>query len=627
MPSPVLVHFPFFLTRALSLSPLALLVSSLRSGHMPGKGWSCILDTALAFAGQEASNDGKSTMPDLVAHIRRVFAAQVENAMTTIATENNVSVVKWEDYAVNSMTQEEAIQDKLSGKDASIWQRYKTILAACRKYTSYYRTFMTSSTNDSPPSGKKKAECLEYVMKCARQQELLEADLAKRKKVEKKKAKQAKAAAEAPAEAPAKEGAAAHLPVDVDTNDTSSTPMPTPMIPPLPKQAASAFRRGAGKGSRLSSGSVGTSSSSTSVPAPAGAAPQPPSVLSGIARLGRQVFQALSPTKATTGADEEEDEEEDDEEEEHGEEGEEEEAGLNDDISLDQPKATSLDDIELEPTYLPFSWYFWLSKGPLGVNIEDLQTEAGGEDFEGIRAKSSKGSRRDARARKNLPYPDAAGTQDSPGVPSAAAGKRKAAANTSGGGASGAPSGGRAGRGGGCSGGRSGGRSHPRSGLGGARSDGEEEQEQEPEDEQSQESQGFHGILEQGDHIVSQMNYSNRQAAHERLVAQHMGKIEMLKVRIATMKDMDIADDEVNALKKDLLELLAVQLPDPPSPYQEPPPRKRPRHAHPRSRDEGGSSAPEGGSNSHTGRDAGRDAEEGGEDDCDDELGDDGDGF
>ena len=67
---------------------------------MPGKGWSCILDTALAFAGQEASNDGKSTMPDLVAHIRRVFAAQVENAMTTIATENNVSVVKWEDYAV-----------------------------------------------------------------------------------------------------------------------------------------------------------------------------------------------------------------------------------------------------------------------------------------------------------------------------------------------------------------------------------------------------------------------------------------------------------------------------------------------------------------------------------------------
>ena len=71
-------------------------------------------------------------MPDLVAHIRRVFAAQVENAMTTIATENNVSVVKWEDYAVNSMTQEEAIQDKLSGKDASIWQRYKTILAARR---------------------------------------------------------------------------------------------------------------------------------------------------------------------------------------------------------------------------------------------------------------------------------------------------------------------------------------------------------------------------------------------------------------------------------------------------------------------------------------------------------------
>ena len=62
------------------------------------------------------------------------------------------------------------------------------------------------------------------------------------------------------------------------------------------------------------------------------------------------------------------------------------------------------------------------------------------------------------------------------------------------------------------------------------------------------------------------MNYSNRQAAHERLVAQHMGKIEMLKVRIATMKDMDIADDEVNALKKDLLKLLAVQLPDPPSP-------------------------------------------------------------
>ena len=82
-------------------------------------------------------------------------------------------------------------------------------------------------------------------------------------------------------------------------------------------------------------------------------------------------------------------------------------------------------------------------------------------------------------------------------------------------------------------------------------------------------------ILEQGDHIVSQMNYSNRQAAHERVVAQHLGKIEMLKAEINTMKDMGMTE-AAGAAMQDLLKLVRQPLPDPPSPYQEPSPRKRP---------------------------------------------------
>ena len=552
------VHFftalCFFLTCALCLSPLSLPVLPLLSGPMPGKGWSCILDTALAFAGQEASNDGSKHMPDMVLIIRQKFTAQVECAKAAIATETNVSSVSWSDYSVNTDTQDESIADKLSAKDASLWARYKSCLAAGRKFTSYYKAWMTSSANMSMPSGKKKDECLLHIKKCARQAELLEADLAKRKKLDKKKAKQKQN----------EEKGDASAPVDVDS------PGPGPSatrqaahigqggVVGSAKQAAAAFKRGRGKGSRLSSGSIGISSTDSPsnldlIVLPTSSCSS--SFISGIQAHATAAFahaaRVFSPKKGgNEDADADEDEDEEDEDDEDGDEeeggGEEDEDG---DVSLDQQKATSLDDINVDPAYVPFSWFFWLSHGPMGANIEDLQTEAGGDDFDGNRSKSGKGSRQDSRRRTNKSYPSASPSDSIPSASHSAGGKRKARA------------------GGEASGGAS--RPLPASGLGGgaARTAA---QDVEPESDG-----GLHVLVEQGDHIVSQMNYSNRQAAHERAVAQHLGEIEMLKVKMNTLKDMGMMEEH-GAVREELLKLVRQPLPDPPSPYQEPPPRKRP---------------------------------------------------
>ena len=555
------VHFftalCFFLTCALCLSPLSLPVLPLLSGPMPGKGWSCILDTALAFAGQEASNDGTKHTPDMVLIIRQKFTAQVECAKAAIATETNVSSVSWSDYSVNTDTQDESIADKLSAKDASLWARYKSCLAAGRKFTSYYKAWMTSSANMSMPSGKKKDECLLHIKKCARQAELLEADLAKRKKLDKKKAKQKQN----------EETGDASAPVDVDS------PGPGPSatrqaahigkggVVGSAKQASAAFKRGRGKGSRLSSGSIGISSTDS----PSNLDPivlptsSSSSFISGIQAHATAAFahaaRVFSPKKGgNEDADADEDEDDEDEDGEDG--GDEEEGGGEEDedgdVSLDQQKATSLDDIHVDPAYVPFSWFFWLSHGPMGANIEDLQTEAGGDDFEGRRSKSVKGSRQDSRKRTNKSYTgDVPSTADSiPSASQSAGGKRNVRAR------------------GEASGGAS--RPRPASGLGGGGAARTAAQDVEPESDE-----GLHAILEQGDHIVSQMNYSNRQAAHERVVAQHLGKIEMLKAEVSTMKDMGMTE-AAGAAMQDLLKLVRQPLPDPPSPYQEPSPRKRP---------------------------------------------------
>ena len=163
-----------------------------------------------------------------------------------------------------------------------------------------------------------------------------------------------------------------------------------------------------------------------------------------------------------------------------------------------------------------------------------------------------KGSRQDSRKRTNKSYTgDVPSTADSiPSASQSAGWKRNVRAR---GEASGWAS-----------------RPRPASGLGGGGAARTAAQDVEPESDE-----GLHAILEQGDHIVSQLNYSNRQAAHERVVAQHLGKIEMLKAEVNTMKDMGMTE-AAGAAMQDLLKLVRQPLPDPPSPYQEPPPRKRP---------------------------------------------------
>ena len=124
---------------------------------------------------------------------------------------------------------------------------------------------------------------------------------------------------------------------------------------------------------------------------------------------------------------------------------------------------------------------------------------------------------------------------------------------------------------------------------------------------------GLHVLVEQGDHIVSQMNYSNRQAAHERAVAQHLGEIEMLKVKMNTLKDMGMMEEH-GAAREELLKLVRQPLPDPPSPYQEPPPRKRPSS----STHGAGSSRGHGGGNGNGGNGEEEDGAEEHDDDDDD---------
>ena len=134
---------------------------------MPGKGWSPILDLALSLAGLEASNEGVGNELNLGNALKANFAAQVKEAKSIIAREQGVESIQWRDFAVSSLNEAEAVQEKLSSKPESLWKRYKDTLSFGRKYTGYYAEWMTTSVNDSAPSGQQKNECLLFILKKA----------------------------------------------------------------------------------------------------------------------------------------------------------------------------------------------------------------------------------------------------------------------------------------------------------------------------------------------------------------------------------------------------------------------------------------------------------------------------
>ena len=159
---------------------------------MPGKGWNSILDLALSLAGLEASNEGIGTEASLGDALKVNFPKQVEEAKRIIAKEQGVRAIQWKEFAVSSLSEAEAIQDKLSSKPESLWKRYKDTLSFGRKYTGYYAEWMTHSVNHSVPSGQQKKECLLSVLKKAKAAEVMEAALRKLKYKRKKQEKQEK---------------------------------------------------------------------------------------------------------------------------------------------------------------------------------------------------------------------------------------------------------------------------------------------------------------------------------------------------------------------------------------------------------------------------------------------------
>ena len=92
---------------------------------MPGKGWSPILDLALSLAGLEASNEGVGNELNLGNALKANFTAQVNEAKAIIAREQGVESIQWRDFAVSSLNEAEAVQEKLSSKPESLWKRYK----------------------------------------------------------------------------------------------------------------------------------------------------------------------------------------------------------------------------------------------------------------------------------------------------------------------------------------------------------------------------------------------------------------------------------------------------------------------------------------------------------------------
>ena len=100
---------------------------------MPGKGWNSILDLALSLAGLEASNEGIGTEASLGDALKVNFPKQVEEAKRIIAKEQGVRAIQWKEFAVSSLSEAEAIQDKLSSKPESLWKRYKDTLSFGRK--------------------------------------------------------------------------------------------------------------------------------------------------------------------------------------------------------------------------------------------------------------------------------------------------------------------------------------------------------------------------------------------------------------------------------------------------------------------------------------------------------------
>ena len=329
---------------------------------MPGKGWNSILDLALSLAGLEASNEGIGTEASLGDALKVNFPKQVEEAKRIIAKEQGVRAIQWKEFAVSSLSEAEAIQDKLSSKPESLWKRYKDTLSFGRKYTGYYAEWMTHSVNHSVPSGQQKKECLLSVLKKAKAAEVMEAALRKLKYKRKKQEKQEKHACAA---------GGGGTPQDVPAAPQAKPAAPNLPAAPQAKPAAPNFAR-KGPGARLSSGSTGVAVvNSPAVDSPAPAAS--PGMLQRLARAASATMASvLSPSKSQP--DEPSDDDDDDGDEDNEGEGE----GEGDSVPLHQQVAK--DDEEVDASYTPFAWYFWLSKGPFGDNIEELQYVAGGEE-------------------------------------------------------------------------------------------------------------------------------------------------------------------------------------------------------------------------------------------------------
>jgi hypothetical protein len=168
---------------------------------MPGKGWNSILDLALSLAGLEASNEGIGNELSLGNALKANFPNQVKEAKTIIAREQGVDSIQWKDFAVSSLPEADAVQDKLSSKPETLWKRYKDTLSFGRKYTGYYSEWMTKAVNQSVPSGQQKKECLLFILKKAKAAEVMEAALRKHKYERKKQEKHAAEASETVADA------------------------------------------------------------------------------------------------------------------------------------------------------------------------------------------------------------------------------------------------------------------------------------------------------------------------------------------------------------------------------------------------------------------------------------------
>ena len=138
--------------------------------------WTDVQLYALGLAGQNASNQEKTTDVALGTEIATTFKLHLQRALADM-------FISWDDHHTYPM--DDLVQARTALSPVTLWNKFKDLQKKGKFLTAHYNTWALSSCG-TKPSGTQRAEAIEFVKDKAWKQDQAENALKKKVKLAKK---------------------------------------------------------------------------------------------------------------------------------------------------------------------------------------------------------------------------------------------------------------------------------------------------------------------------------------------------------------------------------------------------------------------------------------------------------